>query len=294
MSNFTPFITVNGDPHQNISPLDRGFNYGDGVFETARIVNGAIPLWQYHLDRLTASCQRLAIPLDTNTVTTYQRQLLKVVSEKEIDNGIYKLIVTRGAGGRGYQADENMIPTVSMGIFPLPSSRINLQDKGASVRLCRQRLSENRTLAGLKHLNKLEHVLARQEWSDEFAEGILRDLHGNIIEGIVSNVFVITGKDLITPSLEFCGVEGVMRRVVIEELSSRCHLNVLIKPVSLECLQAADEIFLTNSVFGLWPVNTFYNPENNQRMSFSKRLQIVRLQATLKNFFHDLNTGGKK
>jgi 4-amino-4-deoxychorismate lyase len=132
------------------------------------------------------------------------------------------------------------------------------------VRLCTTRLGSNPQLAGIKHLNRLEQVLARQEWNDpDIREGLLLDAEGFMIEGTMSNLFTVTGKSLATPDLTGCGVAGIMRTVVLEQAAS-LGLDVTVKPLPLAAVQQADEVFLTNSLIGIWPMieleNRAWNP----------------------------------
>ena len=116
------------------------------------------------------------------------------------------------------------------------------------------RYAHNSVLAGIKHLNRLEQVLARSEWTDSsIAEGVVLDHEENVIEGTMSNVFYIKGKTLYTPELSACGVDGIIRRKVIT-LATELHLEICINKISLKSLMDADEIFMCNSVIGVWPI----------------------------------------
>jgi len=148
--------------------------------------------------------------------------------------------------------------------------------EGVAVRLCETRLSCNPALAGIKHLNRLEQVLARAEWSEEtIAEGVMLDTAGRMVEGTMSNLFLVRGGALVTPSLEQCGVAGVMRAQVMESaaaLGIPCHVTT----VSLEEFSAAEGIFLTNSLFGIWPVRQF------EGRTFSVSPLVQHLQQRLR------------
>lgn len=251
-----PLISVNGVLDAAISPLDRGFTYGDGLFETCRIHAGKISLWDYHLKRLVESAARLKIPLDLEQLQDYSKQLFDAAQVQAITAGVFKIIVTRGIGGRGYRMPDVISPTYCLGIFPAQPLSTDFYLNGADVRICEQRLSNNQSLAGLKHLNRLEHILARSEWQDEFAEGLLLDANNLVIEGTVSNLFIVKNNQLITPDLNSAGVAGIMRRVIIEQLAPVLTINVVVQNITLSLVQSADEIFLTNSVFGIWPVRS--------------------------------------
>lgn len=250
-----PVIAINGIVDKQVSPLDRGFAYGDGVFETCRLLEAKIPLWDLHRQRLLASCEALFIPLQMDLLEQYLQQLIAQVAEAELSRAVVKIIVTRGEGGRGYALPEVSSPTICIGIFPARTYPEHYSSQGVSVRICQQRLGCNSTLAGLKHLNRLEHILARAEWSDEdIAEGLLLDTDDHLIEATVSNIFLVRQGVLLTPDLTQAGVAGVMRRFIVEDIALQLGLKPIIKTLTLDDLYNADEVFLSNSVFGIWPV----------------------------------------
>jgi 4-amino-4-deoxychorismate lyase len=139
-------------------------------------------------------------------------------------------------------------------LYPYPQYPAHYQKSGVVLRICQQRLSSNTTLAGIKHLNRLEQVLARAEWQDDcYAEGLMLDLQGKLIEGTMSNVFLRYGSDWYTPSLHTCGVAGIMRALVME-LAASVGICIVEREVDAKILHQAEEIFITNSVIGIWPV----------------------------------------
>jgi len=149
-----------------------------------------------------------------------------------------------------------MTPTYCIGVFPVDVLRSNNYLTGIDMRICAQRLSANKSLAGMKHLNRLEQILARSEWQDEYAEGLLMDESGSVIEATVSNLFAVKHGKLYTPDLSSSGVAGIMRRTIMEILAPTLSLDVEIESINLDFLRAADELFVCNSVYGIWPVNT--------------------------------------
>ena len=254
MSSTLPAFSINGQIGAQLSPLDRGFTYGDGLFETIKLTRGRALLWDWHWQRLREGCQQLNIALDEQQVLMFAQQLIETTVPDA--DAILKVMVTRGQGTRGYTYSSAQEPTVVCGIFPAPDYPKSYQQDGIALYLCELRLGLNPALAGLKILNKLEYVLARAEWSDErYAEGLLLDIDDRVIEGTVSNVFAVTDGALVTPVLDRCGVKGVMRRLVIERLAPALKLPLYEKALSLGDLLSADELFVSNSVFGLWPVN---------------------------------------
>ncbi len=240
---------VDGHPAHGLSVHDRGLAYGDGLFETIKVVEGRPELLGRHLARLERGCLRLAIPCNVEALreelTAYCAQLVQ---------GVAKLIVSRGEGRRGYAQPEPLLPRSIILGSPLPDYPQAHAEQGVRLYPCSTRLAEQPILAGLKHLNRLEQVLARAEWQDPaFAEGLMRDTSGRVVEGVFSNLFIVESGRLLTPMLERCGVAGVMR----EELLHRAKLakvETLVTDISLDRLLGADEVFMCNSLYGVWPV----------------------------------------
>jgi 4-amino-4-deoxychorismate lyase len=125
---------------------------------------------------------------------------------------------------------------------------------GVSVRWCRATLGENPQLAGIKHLNRLEQVLARAEWDDDAdAEGLMCDCRGRVIAGTMTNLFVYAGGRLLTPRLDTCGVAGTVRAVVLR-LAAQLDIEVAETDLGVSDVHCADGLFLTNALIGVWPV----------------------------------------
>ena len=252
-----PYIHVNGAESHQVSVLDRGFTYGDGLFETCLFKNGEIKLWAYHQSRLLESANRLAIPLDLVRLNQQLIQFLEQLIVHQITSAVIKITVTRGEGGRGYGVPVQVNPTFVIAAFDAPAYPIENFREGVAVKVCNTRLSKNPHLAGLKHLNRLEQILARSEWQSEYAEGICLDVDGLVVEGVFSNLFWgdKQGK-LFTPNLHYAGVKGVMRSKVFDA----CEQSFGIKPVEtfagIDELLNAEEIFMTNSLYGIWPVKS--------------------------------------
>jgi 4-amino-4-deoxychorismate lyase len=241
---------VNGLVTHFVDYSDRGFQYGDGVFTTTPVRQGRPALLERHMDRLARDADRLAIEFPHREIVRDLNALLDESSE-----GILKIQVTRGSGGRGYRMPDIRRTTRVLSVHPPLRLDSQLALRGASTRFCRQRLGCNEALAGVKHMNRLEQILARSEWSDkDIFEGLMLDYEGNLIEGTMTNVFVVKQGVLCTPRLDRCGVEGVMRALVLE-LAAREGYQACERRMVPEELEAADEIFLTNSVVGVVPVS---------------------------------------
>lgn len=267
-------ILVNGKPENRISVLDRGLQYGDGLFETIAFRNGISEFLDAHLQRLILGCERLSIPFKQ---LEQLRTELAIVYQQLGDDAVIKIIVTRSSGGRGYFADKNVEPTRIISTHPYPAYPQSYIHLGVTLRLCEQILSENKCLAGIKHLNRLEQVLARNEWDDpDIAEGLMCDNHGNVIEGTMSNVFIVKSGRLYTPDLSTSGVSGIIRGQIIM-LTKETDLVVEECVISKQKLFSADEIFVCNSLIGIWPVRKIADTVYPVG-AVTKRLQQALLQ----------------
>ncbi len=229
---------------------DRGLQYGDGLFETLAVHKGHCEFWDRHMQRLNVGCTRLHIPPpDLQQLKAEAAQLTHAV-----ERGVLKIIITRGSGGHGYRSPQSPQPTRVLVCRDWPEYPAENSQQGVCIRICTQTLGSNPSLAGIKHLNRLEQVLARLEWDDlAITEGLLQNAKGHVIEGTYSNVFMVRHGGLITPELDQCGVAGVMRDVILE-LASAAGINCTERAVSLDELYTADEMFLTNSLIGIWPI----------------------------------------
>jgi 4-amino-4-deoxychorismate lyase len=232
--------------------LDRGLHFGDGLFETIACLNGNPRFLSLHLERLVLGCERLRI--DVSGIEDIRAEVLQLA--REVDRAMIKVLVTRGvAVSRGYAPADSERATRITIRYPWPHENRAPMHDGVRVRTCTLRLGENALLAGLKHCNRLEQILARAEWptDSDIAEGILYSSCGRLVSGTMSNVFIVRDSSLLTPRIDRCGVAGVMRRVVMSE-SLRAGIAMRECPLGVEDLRSADEIFLTNARIGIWPV----------------------------------------
>lgn len=243
-------MLVNGKPADTVPAADRGFQYGDGVFETIKLAGGKPEFWARHMARLEDGCKRLGIP--GPGAAQIKRDADQLCAGAE--NGVLKIMVTRGTGGRGYRPPVPANPTRVAALYPAPDYPETYYSEGVRVRMCTTLISEQPRLAGIKHMNRLEQILARSEWSDgETAEGLMLDARGHAVEGTMTNLFAVKDGALMTPDLSRCGVAGIMRAVVLD-LARAAGMQTRVRDIPAGELQDAEEIFLTNSVIGIWPV----------------------------------------
>lgn len=240
---------IDGQRAEVLSARDRGLAYGDGLFETIRVSAGRPRLLARHRARLEEGVRRLALPVSLDLV---EDELLRFSAQ--LGDGVAKLMLTRGEGARGYAPQLDAQVRRLLLASPAPAYPAKHGEEGVELFPCTTRLAEQPLLAGLKHLNRLEQVLARAEWSDPaFAEGLMRDVSGRIVEGVFSNLFIVRDGELITADLSRCGVAGVMRAEVMARAAG-LGVPVIVRDIDFAELAQADEVFLCNSLYGIWPV----------------------------------------
>lgn len=220
---------------------ERGLQYGDGLFETMLLRDGRVRFQADHLARLHAGCARLNIGAPARLEDDLQRL------QAGHRDGLIKLIVTRGSGGRGYRAPVGLTPTQILSLY----AALPADSEPIAVCWCATRLARNPLLAGMKHLNRLEQVLAQSEFSAvEFADGLMLDTEGELVCATSGNIFAVIDGVLVTPDLRFAGVQGVMRKQVIAA-ATRLGIAVEERPLWPAELAVAEEIFLTNAIRGV-------------------------------------------
>jgi 4-amino-4-deoxychorismate lyase len=244
----TAAVLINGisptDPLQAIAVEDRGLHYGDGLFETALLVNGRVRFLEQHLRRLALGCERLGIvPPDTAALRADIQRLSGSAAR-----AVLKIVVSRGIGPRSYRPSSRSKTTRIVALYPAPPQPAGPE---LALRWCETRLGRNARLAGIKHLNRLEQVLAQAEWDDEaIVDGLMLDTEGELVSGTANNVFLVRSGALVTPDLRFCGVLGVMRAEVLR-LARELEIAVSEEPLWPHDVEAASEVFMTNSVRGI-------------------------------------------
>lgn len=254
-------MLVNGKPGNLISIRDRGLLYGDGVFRTFVVSRGRAQQWPLHCRKLQHDCAALGIDCPDEALLSGELNGLLA----QHPEGVVKLIVTRGEGARGYAPPVGAEATHLWDVSPLPDYPADWAIHGIKARLCQLRLCHQPRLAGIKHLNRLENVLAAAEWSNArppdspsaesgVAEGLLMDTAGNIIEGTRSNLFLVSNGMLITPDLSRCGVAGVQRDRVMA-WAAQHQMPLQVRNVGLDEALRADELFVVNSIIGLWSIS---------------------------------------
>ena len=286
----TPNIlfNINGQPQPvgdlTISLLDdRGLAYGHGLFESMVLTDSTIPLLDRHLSRLIQDSQLMGISVGNDDINHYLKVFLETLSAQAFNSGIVKIILTAGSGGRGYAMPAKIVPTLIYSYTPMPENVAHQRDKGVDIRLCRHLLGTGSTLAGVKHLNRLDQVMARSEWShNRYQDGLMFTEAGDVIEATSANIFVKTQDgQWLTPDLDQSGVSGVMRGLLIEKVFPACDIRVSVKAINRDTLLDAQQILLCNSVRGILRVNSVYGNDDQLLMTLPLDQQSLMLSETL-------------
>lgn len=273
---------VNGVETSAIDIADRGLAYGDGVFETMRVVDGEIPLLALHLRRFLKGVSVLGLGdekrLKHDFINYINVALSEIKNNACLDSSLIKMIITRGNGGRGYVPPEDAHCHFIAQVFDLPSYPESHSSEGVSICECQYRLGFQPQLAGIKHLNRLDQVLASQELFDE-PEGLLLDYNDNVIEGTKSNILIFKSGKVFTPNLDACGVHGVLR----DELLNPSHslsLKVELADLTIDDISSSDGLAMINSVFGMWFVDTL-TLQNGKKLNYKKPANYEIIQGYL-------------
>lgn len=249
----TAAVLINGitpaDPLHALAIEDRGFQYGDGVFESALLARGRVRFLEQHLRRLALGCERLGIaPPDAGALRSDVQRL-----SGSVERAVLKIVVSRGVGPRSYRPSSRSQTTRVVALYPAPPQPATT---GLALRWCETRLGRNARLAGIKHLNRLEQVLAQAEWSDDaIVDGLMLDTEGELVSGTASNVFLVREGALVTPDLRFCGVLGIMRGEVLRA-ARELGIPVNEQPLWPRDVETASEVFITNSIRGIRSATT--------------------------------------
>lgn len=263
---------LNGESKHCIEFSDRGFQYGDGLFETIEVVNETPVFLNQHIQRLITGCQRLLIPAPD--VKTLKKEAFQL--SKGSTHAVLKLVVTRGSGGRGYRQPDVIKTTRLFSLHPYPDYPDSFQEQGINVRFCHARLGLNPRLAGIKHMNRLEQVLARSEWNtSDIQEGLMLNMNDQVIEGTMSNVFFVKDNCLYTPEITQSGVKGILRDIIIQ-LANTHQIPVVEKMISEAEAYNTDELFVSNSIIGIWPVKQIEDKQYKVG-SLTRKLQAMFL-----------------
>lgn len=266
-------VWVDGQRRRTVDVHDRGLQYGDGLFETMCVQDGVVRLLDLHLERLGSGLTRLGIKASIGTLGREIRTAIVAVRQATL-----KLIVTRGSGERGYRPRGDECARRILMLGPAPPAAF---PGAVRLRMCRTRLASGSPLAGLKTLGRLESVLARAEWrSARIFDGLMCDSEGHIVCGTMTNLFLRRGRTLYTPALDRCGVAGVMRRWILREAPAVVG-KVQEARIVWRDLAAAEEVFVSNALIGVQPVQAIEWRQAGHSLKFDDFESAGRLARRL-------------
>lgn len=236
---------------------DRGLNFGDGVFETMLFENGSFPLLKFHLDRLNSACSQLQLNLDDDGVRSGLKKAHDCCQNHRWNSARIKIVVTRAMDkanltATGSYPSSNASVNLYFSISKLSNTAsitpVNLISSPVALHDCEP-------LAGIKHTNRLPYIYADLQVNRKKGEELLfSDIRGNIIETMHHNVLLIKGVTLLTPTLDLCGVKGVMRRLVLEALAKEIGFEPKEKNVEITDLESCEGVIICNALRGFSPV----------------------------------------
>lgn len=265
------FQSVNGIEIDQISTFDRGLAYGDGLFTTAKIVNGSVLILDQHIERLRHGCK--ALNIQGINFSTLKSDLIDIANGYEI--AVLKVIVTAGEGGRGYSRQGASSPNIIIKTSEYPHKYNDWKISGITVSDATIQLGTNPLFSGLKHLNRLEQVFLREELDNtDFDDLFVYDLNHILVETTCANVFWFEGEQLLTPDIKNSGVSGLLRAEVL-----KCFPQTKIVHATSERIKQADAIFITNSVMEIVPVRQYQGKQLN--MNIIKQLMVHFKQFNL-------------
>jgi 4-amino-4-deoxychorismate lyase len=223
---------------------ERALQFGDGLFETLAVVDARPCLWSLHMARLAEGCRRLRLPFPDLSRLAEEAGALCAGRAR----AVLKIYWTAGPSPRGYRRPSPLRPRRMLRVFDWP-------DAGGArpwvLRRCAHRLSQNSALAQIKHLNRLDQVIGRDEWDDpEVDEGVMLDQEGLVVGGTMSNLFIEQGGKLSTPLIERAGIAGVVRALALR-LAEGLGVELVEGPIGPDQVEAADAVYLTNSLIGV-------------------------------------------
>lgn len=280
MENNCIIANIDGVPVTNDDLLDRGLAYGHGLFETMCLHEGSIPLLDRHLARLADDALKLGIELDQAMVEPTINNIQQSLVQQGTTHGVVKLIVTGGLGSPGYKNPDVIRPRI-IALYSKPTAKQSEQ-QGINLRYCDYRLPWNPRLAGIKHLNRLDQVLARSEWADDcYADGLMFDQNDCLVETTCANIFLYTtGLGWITPSLKGAGVSGVMRGLLLDEIFPALAVPVTISEIKIDLISQCEALFVCNSVRGITPVIGLLEGNILKPLAIGSRTKVVQLALT--------------
>lgn len=272
---------INGKETDMIPISDRGFQYGDGVWETLAIRNGQIKQFTHHLQRLQKGLVAFGFINIDAIIVAIKYDVLALLNTTDIQTAVLKVTVSRGSGGRGFYYDDSIKPRRIVSLYAMPTYPASYSSEGIRLTLCQTRLPHRPQLTGFKQLGCIEQVIAKAEFQTDYQEGLMCDYNSHIIEGTMSNFFIITEQNtIITPDLQMCGVAGIARSCIVDQVRAM-GIHLKITTVTEADVQQAKGLFMSNSVIRLWPVKEYCTPHHRQTYTIPALFRTLEKKLNL-------------
>ena len=249
-----------------ISANNRGLRFGDGLFETIKVVKRAMPLFHLHLERLTKGLAVLNMQLPENYTAGYLTQIILELCKRNNINGAARVRLTVVRGNGTLFAADDPYATVIIQAESLAIDYLTLNETGFTIDVCPGIQKSCDQLSNLKSNNYLPYVMAAQyARQHQLNDCLVLNAHNRICDGTIANVFRVHHNSIYTPPLSEGGVAGVMRQYLLTELP-KAGYTVHEKICTVEDLEAANEVFLTNALYGIRWVGKFRNKEYTNKL----------------------------
>ncbi|MGB3725960.1 MAG: aminodeoxychorismate lyase [Glaciecola sp.] len=250
-------LTGNRTTNCQVDTNDRALNYGDGCFTTMYAQNGRVLLLDAHVQRLYRDAVRLGFLLTHEELSKYVTEHLSSIISDSQQPCVIKLLLSRGSGGRGYALPDEPRYKLIISITPIDAFTIlnHYEDVALCLGVASIRLSHQPQLAGIKHLNRLEQIMAKRELATitDCDDLLMLAPNEHVIEATSANLFFYKDKQWYTPALDNCGVAGVMREALIAYFKQR-NVTLHVGHYTLAQVAQADCLCLTNAIRVIQPV----------------------------------------
>ena len=267
----------------DISPNDRAFNYGDGIFTTLCVTNGKVELLSYHINRLCHDAEVLGIHIEPATLIRALKNYINSLT-KDVIKTVVKIHISAGEGGRGYARDPQAPALVRFSRHVYPVQYLEMKKKGVVLICAQTQLPIQPRLGGVKHMNRLEQVLIKQEVINQNADdALVFNTHNELVEASAGNVFFKLGTQWHTPEIIHSGVKGVVRQCLIDALTQK-GIGVCQGRYTIEHIVSADALVVTNALMGVMPVAKVVLPSSEESKLFPQSIDsstiLTRLLTT--------------
>ncbi|MGB0935991.1 MAG: aminodeoxychorismate lyase [Colwellia sp.] len=255
------YCSINGIETPNVAANDRGLAFGDGLFTTGLIEQGELTDLNAHLERLEQGSMQLGIP------KIPRKELISYINAACFSHqkAVIKITITAGLSHRGYARDKEAKPTCIVMVSDFPAIYDTLRNTGITLGVSAQKIGLSKMLSGLKHLNRLEQVMIKEELSNiQYDDILVLNIKDEVIESSSSNFFYYADGAWFTPDVSYSGVDGLMRQKILNSIN-----GINVKSTFLADLENASAMFVCNSVSGIIPVYCYKDKKLSMDVVFT-------------------------